>query len=75
MPLELPLQQLLDVPAILRREPAALDEHPRERPIPPRGPLAAHRRELLRVDQLRLKTQHAEQQIAIGVHENLAMQL
>ncbi len=63
------LQEILNVGPVGRLDPASPQEQIGEAFILARGPEQACLNELRGVDQLRLQSEHPEQQIAVGVHE------
>ena len=69
--LQLALQEILDVGLVGRLDPASPQEQIGEAFILTGGPEQARLDELRGVDQIRLQSEHTEQQVAVGVHGGL----
>jgi hypothetical protein len=70
---QLAAQQELDVAALLGGQPGALDEQVGQRRVLASGPGGAGLGEPGRRDEVRLQGQHAEEQVAVGVHGQRAV--
>jgi hypothetical protein len=66
---QLARQQLVHVGAVFGTQPAALNEQVCQRGILAPCPFGAGADEAVVVDQLGLQRQHAEEKIAVGIHE------
>ena len=72
MPEQIAPEKVVDVLAILGRQPALVHQDLRQGQLFIRGPEAASAGELLGIDQARLKSEHAEKKIAIGRHGGIS---
>ena len=67
MPLQLAIEEPFNVPAVVRRDPAALDQKVSQRLILYDGPAGASVGELAGIDEVLLHGQDAEEEITVGV--------